>query len=133
MSLPDHLTAILDSANIGVWHQHVPSGKVVRNEVLMRLGQASLEELDRDPWTWADLIHSADRKEAVQKAQQMLAGQLDSHSVDYRVRGNRGERVSLRARVAVTERDAAGQPVWLSSVLVDTPRERELTAAARDV
>jgi PAS domain-containing protein len=107
MSLPDHLTAILDSANIGVWHQHVPSGKVVRNEVLMRLCQASLEELDRDPWAWADLIHSADRKEAVQKAQQMLAGQLDAYSVDYRVRGNRGEWVSVRARVAVTERDAA--------------------------
>jgi two-component system NtrC family sensor kinase len=126
MNLFDQLTAILDSANIGVWHQHVPSGKVVRNEVVVRLSQASQEEFDRDPWAWAERIHPADRKEAIQMAQQLLAGQLDSYSVDYRVRNSGGEWVSLRVRASVTQRDAAGQPVWLSSVLIDTSREREL-------
>jgi two-component system, NtrC family, sensor kinase len=126
MSVIDHLTTILDSANIGVWHLHVPSGKVVRNEVLLRLSRASPEESDKDWWAWTERIHPSDRREVVDKGQRMLAGQLDSYSVDYRIRGIRGEWVSLRTRSMVTERDGVGRPIWLSSVLFDISREREL-------
>jgi hypothetical protein len=62
MSLLDHLTAILDSANIGVWHQHVPSEKVVRNEglltpkgILLEGNLIRLEICNRDTATRTDL------------------------------------------------------------------------------
>jgi two-component system, NtrC family, sensor kinase len=124
MSVIDHLAVILNSAGIGVWHLHVPSGKVIRNQVLLRLSNASSQDLDRDQWAWTEQVHPADRARVVEKAQQILTGRLDSYDVDYRVRNGCGEWVSVRAQAAVTERDAAGQPVWLSSLLIDISRER---------
>lgn len=125
MNMSDQLAAILETANIGVWHMHVPTRQVVRNKVLLNLSRTSIEELGRDWWAWAERIHPADREVVVEKTQQMFAGQLDSYVGDYRVKGSLGDWVSMRSWAAVTERDGSGDPVWVSAVLIDISRERD--------
>ncbi len=129
MNLSDHLVAILEAANVGVWHMHVPTREVVRNKVLPSLSRASVEELNRDWWVWAQRIHPADRQGVLDRTQQMFAGELDAYSGDYRVRGDLGDWVSMRTHAAVTERDASGKPIWISAVLIDISREIELVTA----
>jgi PAS domain S-box-containing protein len=125
MSVVDHLAPILEDANIGVFHLHVPTGKVLLNQALLRLSNTTLEQWERERWAWSEQVHPADRAEAIDKAQRMLVGQLDSYSIEYRVRTNGGDEwLSVRAQAAVTERDGSGRPVWLSGLLIDNSRER---------
>jgi PAS domain S-box-containing protein len=59
------------------------------------------------------------------RRQQLLAGQIESYSLDYRVRRSGGGWVPLRGRVAVSETDPNGKPLWVCGILQDVSREHE--------
>jgi PAS domain S-box-containing protein len=104
---------------------HVPTGRTTRNDVFNRLTLVPAEELDRGLAAWSDRIHDADREEVLSKRRRLLAREIDSYWVDYRVQRVGGGWSSLRAHVAVTGCDDDGRPVWIGGVLLDVSREKE--------
>jgi PAS domain S-box-containing protein len=129
------LERMLDAADVGVWHLHVPSGELTRNAVFLRLIQASEEELAGGLFAWADRIHHEDREQVLEKRRQLLAGELDEYWVDYRVRRATGEWVWLRGRVITLDHDGQGKPVWVCGLTMDftalREAERRLAATER--
>ena len=120
------LEHMLNASNVGVWHLHVPTSRVTRNRVFVGMTHIPADELASGLAVWSSRIHAADREEVLSKRRQLLAGELDSYWVDYRVRRTGGGWVSLRAHVAVIERSSAGQPVWVGGILFDVSREKEV-------
>jgi PAS domain S-box-containing protein len=98
---------------------------MTRNAVFSRLTLIPEPELDRGLVAWSDRIHDADREEVLSKRHQLLAREIDSYQMDYRVRRVGGGWSSLRTHVAVTECDDDGRPVWIGGVLLDVSREKE--------
>jgi two-component system, NtrC family, sensor kinase len=121
----DRLRVLLDSAELGVWHLHVPSGQVTRNEAYLRSTQAPADTLGHGVEVWLERIHPADRELVLSKRQELLSGELDSYSVEYRMQRPGGGWIALRGYVAITERDPEGKPQWVSGLLMDISRERE--------
>jgi PAS domain S-box-containing protein len=122
----DILRQILEGADIGVWHLHVATGVVTRNNVFLRMVQATAEELRGGLSAWAQRIHPEDRDEVLEQRQRLIAGELDAYWVEYRVQRGDSSWASLRSRVAVTERDADGKPAVVCGLVMDSSRECEL-------
>jgi PAS domain S-box-containing protein len=134
MSMPlDHLERLLDSADVGVWRLHVPSGSLTRNDVFLRLVQASAEDFRDGVNSWVNRIHPSDRKEVLEKHRRMMAGELSAYWVDYRVRCTTGGWAPLRARVVMMDVDAEGHPLSVCGLLTEISRERALERRMRAV
>jgi len=122
----DELERILDDADIGVWQLHAPSGTLTRNHAFLRMTQIRADDVGQGPAAWADGVHPADRQQLIDQWQRLMAGEIGAYWIEYRQRRLDGNWVSLRTRVLVTERDAAGKVLRACGTLTDISREREL-------
>ncbi len=123
----DALDLALESAGIGVWDWHLPSGRNVWDERMLRLFALTPEEFgrSRDPWRERLLPEDADRFEAALESAKAGDGAFE---VEFRIQLPDGGFRSLACKGRL-RRDADGRPERLVGATWDTTALRQVEEA----
>ena len=109
----------LQSAKLGMWEWHVPSGGVIFDARFAEIFGYALDELPPDVSTWELLDDPAEHAAAHAAFETYLRGDADEYSLERSLRHKLGHDVWVLDAGRVTERDAAGRAVRLVGLYQD--------------
>lgn len=114
----ERLNLALESANIGTWDWHIPSGTLYGSE-----RAASLHGLPAEPFhgefsQFFRRVPEQDQQQMRQAYREILDGTQREYQVTYRIRLDNGENRCLES-TAKLHRDASGQPLRMTGILLD--------------
>ena len=114
----ERLNLALESANLGTWDWHIPSGTLYGSE-----RAASLHGLPAEPFhgefsQFFRRVPEQDQQQMRQAYREILDGTQREYQVTYRIRLDNGENRYLES-TAKLHRDANGQPLRMTGILLD--------------
>jgi diguanylate cyclase (GGDEF)-like protein/PAS domain S-box-containing protein len=101
----------LQSASLGLWDWHIPSGKVVFNDLWASMLGYRLDEVGDDIDVWKRLVHPDDWQVINASLEPHLRGETDLYSVEHRLLHKQGHWVWVHDTGRVLEWDFRGQPI----------------------
>ena len=119
------LNAGLNTAGLGLWDWHIPSGKVVFNERWAKMLGFELEELAGDLSTWSRLLHPDDKEHVMKVLNAHLQGDTEYYECEHRLQTKYGEWRWIFDRGAVVERDANGKPIRAVGIHQDISERKQ--------
>ncbi len=114
----ERLNLALESANLGIWDWHIPSGTLYGSE-----RAASLHGLPAEPFhgefsQFFRRVPEQDQQQMRQAYREILDGTQREYQVTYRIRLDNGENRYLES-TAKLHRDADGLPLRMTGILLD--------------
>ncbi|OAI07930.1 diguanylate cyclase [Methylomonas methanica] len=101
----------LQSASLGLWDWHIPSGKVIFNELWASILGYTLDEVGSDIDIWKRLVHPDDWQVVKASLDPHLRGETDLYSAEHRLLHKQGHWVWVHDTGRVLEWDFHGQPI----------------------
>jgi diguanylate cyclase (GGDEF)-like protein/PAS domain S-box-containing protein len=105
------MTMALQSACLGLWDWHIPSGKVIFNEQWASMLGYTLDEVGSDIDIWKRLVHPDDWQVVKASLDPHLRGETDLYSAEHRLLHKQGHWVWVHDTGRVLEWDFHGQPI----------------------
>lgn len=105
------MTMALQSACLGLWDWHIPSGKVIFNEQCASMLGYTLDEVGSDIDIWKRLVHPDDWQVVKASLDPHLRGETDLYSAEHRLLHKQGHWVWVHDTGRVLEWDFHGQPI----------------------
>ena len=119
------LKAIIEATRVGTWQWNVQTGEAVINDRwATNLGYAPAELGQVTVATWTALAHPDDRSRCNALLQRHLAGEIDVHEAELRMRHRDGSWVWIRDRGRVMTSTSAGKPEWMFGTQEDITQRR---------
>ncbi|MAB24472.1 MAG: hypothetical protein CMK78_09005 [Pseudomonadales bacterium] len=120
------LARVIAATGIGTWECDLHSNALEVNERWANMLGYQREELAPITVdTWNNKIHPADREQALARLHRHLTGNSEFFSCQYRVQHRSGAWIWIQDRGQVIERDAAGNPLWMSGTHADISAEMQ--------
>jgi PAS domain S-box-containing protein len=116
----------LDGAGLGYWQLHMPSGEFTCNAICSQLCGLPQDMSATGFWSLAGTIRDGDRHAVVTKRERLLAGDIDSYSLIFRVPHANDRCVTLQEHARILARDEEGRPTRIVGVQTNISREKEL-------
>ena len=105
------MTMALQSACLGLWDWHIPSGKVIFNEQWASMLGYTLDEVGSDIDIWKRLVHPDDWQVVKASLDPHLRGETDLYSAEHRLLHKQGHWVWVHDTGRVLEWGFHGQPI----------------------
>lgn len=105
------MTMALQSASLGLWDWHIPSGKVIFNEQWASMLGYRLDEIEPSIDIWKRLVHPDDWQVITASLDPHLRGETESYSAEHRLLHKQGHWVWVHDTGRVLEWDFHGQPI----------------------
>jgi len=119
------LDLAIEGADLGTWDWQVHTDFFELNPRARHLFGFETEAL-RSPFeVWSRHVHPDDLQPVLDSLSAHLRGDTQRFDVTYRVQHSDDRWVSLQSRGAVTERNAAGEPVRVSGTILDVTSARD--------
>jgi diguanylate cyclase (GGDEF)-like protein/PAS domain S-box-containing protein len=125
------LALTVESADLGTWEWHLPSGRVDFNERLVRMLGHAPGELAPHVSSWEQLIHPADQARVRENLDAHLAGATPRYVCPHRLQHKEGRWVWVLDAGQVVERAADGAAVRMQGIHLDITDSKEAEAALR--
>jgi len=125
------LNLTVDSAALGTWEWHLPSGAVDFNERLVRMLGFEPGELASHVSSWEQLIHPADQARVRAELDAHLAGATPRYVCPHRLQHKDGRWIWILDAGQVVERDASGAAVRMQGIHLDITESKEAETALR--
>jgi PAS domain S-box-containing protein len=122
------LEATLDTANLGAWHWHVPSGRVAFDARWAAMLGHAPEEVAPHVSAWERLVHPDDMARVTAVLTEHLEGRTPDYECEHRLRHRDGRWIWVHDRGRVVERDAEGRPVVATGTHLDITSRKEAEA-----
>ncbi len=136
----DRIKHILTATKFGLWEWDIKSGRVFFDMKWADLG--GFTSGGQDPVSieeWRALIHPEDFARSRAVIDKVLAGEIDSYSLEFRMRRQDGRWMWVLSNGHVIERNDDGQPTWVSGLhsdvteRIERTKQLELAATVFDV
>ncbi|AMK75340.1 MULTISPECIES: diguanylate cyclase [Methylomonas] len=101
----------LQSANLGLWDWHIPSGKVIFNDLWASMLGYTLDEVGADIDIWKRLVHPDDWHVINASLDPHLRGETELYSAEHRLLHKQGHWVWVHDTGRVLEWDLHDQPI----------------------
>ncbi|MDT4290892.1 diguanylate cyclase [Methylomonas sp. MO1] len=101
----------LQSASLGLWDWHIPSGKVIFNDLWASMLGYTLDEVGSDIDIWKRLVHPDDWHLITASLEPHLRGETELYSAEHRLLHKQGHWVWVHDTGRVLEWDFHGQPI----------------------
>ena len=128
----ERLTLALESANLGTWDWHIPSGTLYGSARAASLHDLSSDFFQGDFNDFFQHVPEEDRKVMRQAYRDAVEGRKRNYQVTYRTRLRNGEMRYLES-TAKLYRDSQGEPLRMAGILIDiterVQREQRLAAS----
>lgn len=119
------LELALESGNIATYTANFTTGEVYADErYLAQLGYEPGEIVVTQDW-WQANVHPQDLTAFSTQSEQVMAGELDDFTAEYRFRHRDGHWVWLQDHARVYDRDADGVALAASGLRIDVTRRKE--------
>ncbi|MBF0273378.1 MAG: PAS domain S-box protein [Magnetococcales bacterium] len=115
----ERLQLVLDGTNDGIWDWNIRSGAIYFSPKAEQMLGFAHGELVPHFQSWVDLLHPDDRERVLSGLDDHVAGRIESHSLEYRLRTRMGDWVWIQGRGKVVERDAEGKPWRMAGTYTD--------------
>lgn len=115
----EQMETVLDSAHLGAWSWHVPTGQAIFNTRWAEMLGYRLDEIEPHARSWQRLIHPDDRGGVDAALTPHLEGRIPNYGVEHRLRHKDGHWIWILASGRVVERDAQGRPVRMVGTHLD--------------
>ncbi len=122
---------VLESASLGTWDWHVPSGRVDYDSNWAAMFGYEVEDLAPALRTWVELVHPDDIEGATAALDEHLAGRCDTYVSEHRCQHASGRDVWVLDMGRVVQWDADGLPVRATGIHMDIT-ERKRAEAERE-
>jgi diguanylate cyclase (GGDEF)-like protein/PAS domain S-box-containing protein len=122
----EQLKLVLQGAELGFWDWNILTDKVERNEQWAKMLGYSLNDIQQTTYQWSDFIHPEDRHKAWQSIQDVVAGRLKSHHLEYRMLHKDGSIRWILDQASIMQRDEQGNPVRMSGTHSDVTQRKEM-------
>ena len=84
--------------------------------------------LEKNDWSWQQLLHPDDKESAVQALQYCITGQMDKYDMELRLQHSDGHWMWLHARGMVVEKDNTGRANRFVCQISDIGKQKKLQA-----
>ncbi|MBF0190973.1 MAG: PAS domain S-box protein [Magnetococcales bacterium] len=121
----ERLQLILEGTNDGVWDWNLCTGDISFSPKAEQMLGFSPGELVPHFQSWVDRLHPEDRERVLQGLGEHVAGRIDSHSLEYRLRTRAGGWVWIQGRGKVVEWDQEGRPWRMAGTYTDITMRKE--------
>ncbi len=121
----------LHGADLGTWDWHIPSDKMIVNEIWTDMVGYRLDEIVPLLENWRMLIPSEDRPAAIQAMDLHLKGEADFYEIEHRLRHKAGHDIWVLAKGRVIERSPDGEPLRVCGTCLDITAHRRVKAALK--
>lgn len=125
------LDRVIVGAQAGLWDLRVTDKKITTNDWLAGLLGYAPEEIEPLTEHWERLVHPADYASVKQAFDDHLAGSTPLYEEQIRLRTKAGQWHWVLSRGSVMDRDASGQPLWVSGLFVDIHERKQAEAEIR--
>ncbi len=105
------MSMALDNAKLGLWDWHIPSGKVIFNELWAGMLGYTLDELKPVIQSWERLVHPDDWPAIKASLEPHFRGETDFYAAEHRLLHKLGHWIWVHNSGRVLERDHLDQPV----------------------
>ncbi|MDR2484600.1 MAG: response regulator [Treponema sp.] len=113
------LDFIIDTAHIGLWDIHIPTGKAVYSKEFERLIGYEEGELSKSLTAWEQTVYSGDLEYVKRQIEAYLTGKIPVFEVQYRMICKDGTLIWIKDMGAVTEWDEQGVPLRFTGTIQD--------------
>ncbi len=122
------LSLALSSAEMSISNWHIPSGRILFDENWRRVLGYQEDEVEQT-LAFRDSLIPPEDQPAIREAQtRYFEGRAPLFEVEYRMRAKDGSLRWVLERAKIVERDADGNPVQLSGILLDITARKETEA-----
>jgi len=128
------LRNILNVTGTGTWEWNIQTGADTFDANSAALLGYTLDELPSNSFaTWMQLKHPDDLNESEALLQQHLRGETEIYTFESRMKHKNGSWVWVLGRGKVTQRDAAGKPLIMSGIHIDSTQLRQAEQRIKDL
>ncbi|HRJ72285.1 MAG TPA: PAS domain-containing protein, partial [Terrimicrobiaceae bacterium] len=128
----EFLQLALSSAEMSISDWHIPSGRILFDENWARILGYRLSEVQQTLAFWDSLIPDEDQPAIMEAQNRCFSGIAQLFDVIYRMRGKNGEYHWVLERSKIVERDAEGNPIRLSGILLDVTARKQIEDELRE-
>lgn len=105
----DTLAYILDIISEGIWDWNAINGQVTRSPGWYRMLGHKIDSLDKDVFTWENIIHPEDHPKVMQHFEAYLKGEIPKYCIQYRCKCADGSYLWIEDRGKIVERTPKGE------------------------
>lgn len=116
----------LEGSGDGVWEFTFSSGEIFYSSQYKKLLGYSEDEYANDPDLWIKQIHPEDLKRVIVLRDQYPAGQIERHSIEYRIKKKDGSFIWVLDRGIVIEKTAEGKAERIIGTIEDISDSKKL-------
>ncbi len=120
---------VINGATIGTFERHVPTDRVIRNQVSADMIGFKLEELGEDNSFWMSRVHPDDLEKTNFGCAIKQDSSIQSFDITYRMLHKKGHYIWVQCKGNVTDRDEYGAPVKVSGITMEITKQKEAEAA----
>lgn len=118
------LELVLESARLGFWDWHIPSGHVHYGGVWSSMLGYSKDEIPPHVHAWESLVHPDDLPSVMKALNSHFADKSPVYEAEQRLKKKDGSWLWILSRGKVVERDASGAPIRALGIHADISQER---------
>jgi len=123
------LSFIIEGSRLGTWDWDIANKITHRNHLCSEILGYTVEETEKTPQFWSNLIHPDDKEQAQLATKLHLEGKTPLLEVDYRILTKDKHYKWIQDRAMVVLRDAAGKPLRMSGTHTDITERKEAADA----
>ncbi len=128
----EKLARVLDGANDAYWEFDIAKNQASFSERWAEITGYPFAEIEQNPSTWDRLTHPVDRDRSWALLSRYVAGEVDQHVVEARLRHKDGHWVWVLVRGKAVERDVDGKPTRLAGTCTDISARKAAEEALKE-